>query len=62
MKRRQKKGGHFSNIKKVGFYDTPINTTAEESVATGMSFVCFWLNWLKTKRTIRHFNKSNSYL
>jgi hypothetical protein len=34
MKRRQKKGGHFSNIKKVGFYDTPINTTAEESVAT----------------------------
>jgi hypothetical protein len=57
-----KKGGHFSNIKKVGFYDTPINTTAEESVATGMSFVCFWLNSSKPKELSEHFNKSNSYL
>jgi hypothetical protein len=29
-KRRQKKGSHFSNINKVGFYDTPINTTAKK--------------------------------
>jgi hypothetical protein len=33
MKRRQKKGSHFSNIKKDGFY-APINETAEASVAT----------------------------
>jgi hypothetical protein len=31
MKRRQKKGGHFNIKKRLGFYDTPINTTAEES-------------------------------
>jgi hypothetical protein len=32
MKRRQKKGSHFSNIKRDGFY-APINETAEASVA-----------------------------
>jgi hypothetical protein len=31
-------------------------------VATWNELRLFWLNSLKTKRTIEHFNKSNSYL
>jgi hypothetical protein len=55
MKRRQKKKSFFKH-KKVGFYDTPINTTAEESVAT-LSFVCFWLNWLKNQKELSTFQQ-----
>jgi hypothetical protein len=36
---------------------TPINTTAEESVATWNELRLFLLNWLKTKRTIGAFQQ-----
>jgi hypothetical protein len=39
---------------------TPINTTAEESVATWNELRLFWLNW-QNQKDYQEF-KSNSYL
>jgi hypothetical protein len=59
--KRHKKGGFF-NIKKGWVFMTPINTTAEESVATWNELRLFLLNCSKPKELSEHFNKSNSYL
>jgi hypothetical protein len=51
------KKSHFFKHKKVGFFDTPINTTAEESVATWNELRLFWLNSLKNQKDYQTFQQ-----
>jgi hypothetical protein len=55
--RKTPKGSHFSNITKDGFYDTPINETAEaKTTLDRTAFV--YSSWLKKKKPLVLSSKS----
>jgi hypothetical protein len=54
----KKKKSHFSNIKKDGFYDTPINETTK--TRTVGQNVCLLQSWQKPKKTIGAFQQKST--